>query len=247
VDACSPVSTNGDQGGLFATTRWSVVIAAQDRRSAQEALNWLCERYWFPLYAAARGRGASPHDAEDLVQGFFADLLGRNALAAADAARGRFRAFLLTSFSHFVSDQRRAAESQKRGGGRTFVPIDEAVAEARYQREFAENWTPEHDFDRAWALTLIDRALEHLRAECEAQGDLARFDVAQSFLTGDRADASLADAAARLGLSLPAIKSLIHRMRQRFRATILDEIRQTVATEEEVATEQQHLIAALAR
>ena len=140
----------------FPDTRWSIVLAAAREAGAQPALAWLCERYWFPLFAYVRGRGVPPEDAEDLVQGFFAQLLEANTFAQADAERGRFLSFMLGCLRHFMAHEWRDARRLKRGGSAVHVPLDGHDAEARLARDIPSRGTPEQDFDRAWAVTMLD-------------------------------------------------------------------------------------------
>jgi DNA-directed RNA polymerase specialized sigma24 family protein len=227
----------------FTATRWSMVQAAARPDDAHRGLTWLCERYWFPLFAYARGRGLSPEDAEDTVQTFFADMLEQNLVARADAERGRFRSFLLGCLNNYMARERERGQTIKRGGGTVAVSLDDK--EARLQRELISSRTPALDFDRAWALTMLDRVLAALGAECEADGKEGRFEVFQCFLQGERADLSMAEAAGRLGISAGAVRSFVHRLRLRFRAMLSTEIRETVSSDAEVPGELQHLLAAL--
>jgi RNA polymerase sigma-70 factor (ECF subfamily) len=246
-----PADASGAPPGdaRFTATRWSLVLAARrpDDGDAAPALAWLCERYWFPLFAYARGRGRSPAEAEDLVQSFFEKVVGGEMLRGADAERGRFRSFLLGCFNHFLAHQHRDGQRLKRGGGAECILLDHEEAESRLQRELADRRTPALDFDRVWALTLLDRVIEQLRGECDDDGKDGRFAELQTFIQGERGEVSLGDAASRLGLSLPAVKSIVHRLRQRFRELVRAEIRETVASDEAVPGELQHLFAALGR
>ena len=219
--------------------------AGAQGRADGEALTWLCERYWFPLFAYVRGKGYEPEDAEDLVQGFFAKLLEENLVERADGQRGRFRSFLLGCLNYHLSHDRRDSQRQKRGGGMLRIALDSNDAEARLARDLPGRQSPETDYDRAWALTLLDRVAAQVREECEADGNAGRFAVLECFLHGARGELSLADAAEQLGVSLPAMKSIVHRLRKRFRELLMAEIRETVTSEEDVAAELQHLFASL--
>jgi len=243
------VPGNRPASARFTLTRWSLVLAAGQRREgdANAALTWLCERYWFPLFAHARSRGSPPAEAEDSVQAFFERIVEGDMLGAADAERGRFRSFLLGCFNHFLSHERRRGQRLKRGGGAESISIDQVDAEARLQRELVDGHTPALDFDRVWALTLLDRVLAALREECDADGKAGRFVVLQTFIQGERGETPLAEAAERLGLSLPAVKSIVHRLRQRFRELVRAEIRETVESDEALPAELQHLFTALSR
>jgi len=149
---CSP-----PRGQWFATTHWSVVLAAGEGNSAQatDALEKLCRTYWLPLYAYVRRKGSGPEDAQDLTQEFFARLLEKNVLSQARRERGRFRSFLLTSLQNFLVHEWERARAKKRGGGNRPLPWDQQSAESRYQLEAASDLTPDKAFERRWALTLF--------------------------------------------------------------------------------------------
>src|SRR5262245_23008400 len=171
----------------FATTRWTVVLRAGERAGpeAREALASLCEAYWYPLYAFLRRRGHAPEDAADLTQGFFARLLEKNALAAVRRGRGRFRSYLLAALENHLQNRRRGERAKKRGGGRTPLSLDRADAEERYRLEPAHEMTPERVYKRRWALTLLERALDLLRAEMEAAGKGELFAKLKPSLNGE--------------------------------------------------------------
>jgi RNA polymerase sigma-70 factor (ECF subfamily) len=231
---------------MIATTRWSLVAAAKDPAAphAREALAELCRLYWFPVYAYVRRRGHDHHAAQDLTQAFFARLLERNDLAAADRTRGRFRSYLLTSCQHFLSNERDRETAKKRGGGRARLPLDFADADTRYSHEPADMQTPERAFDRQWALGLLDRALGELRSEYADSGRARLFDALKCCLAGG-ADVAYADLAGRLGMTEGAVKVAVHRLRQRYRDRLRGLIADTVATAEEVDDEIRDLFAAL--
>jgi RNA polymerase sigma factor (sigma-70 family) len=234
-------------GHWFAATPWSEVLAAGDSSlpGSREALQRLCRIYWYPLYAFIRRQGSGAHDAEDLVQGFFADLLENRVLSVADPARGRFRSFLLTRLKHFLSDERKKAHAQKRGGNRTAVSLDAASAEERYRLEPVTELTPETSFDQRWAVTVLEQTVARLRAEYVAAGREELFEALKCFQPGEAADQSYADVATRLGLSESAVKSAIWRLRQRHRDLLREAIAQTVATPAEVDDEIRYLISML--
>jgi RNA polymerase sigma-70 factor (ECF subfamily) len=231
----------------FHTTRWSLVVAAagQEGEATRAALSDLCGAYWYPLYAFIRRRGHSADDARDLAQAFFATLLEKGYLADADPDRGRFRAFLLTAVSRFVSKEHERAGALKRGGDVHRLPMDFGEGEARYQFEPADNWTPQRVFERRWALTLLDRTLTGLRSEHEAAGKLPLFDALKVFLTGESGAPPLRQVALDLGLTEGAVKVAIHRLRQKYREALRAEIAQTVAVKEDVDDELRTLLAAL--
>jgi len=231
-------------GARFRTTRWSLVVAAgtAEGTEGRAALETLCAAAWFPLYAFARRGGSPPADAADLVQGFFADLLERQGIAAADPERGRFRTFLLAAFRHFASKERERARALKRGGGRV-LPLDFSDGESRYLAEPVDDRTPESLYERRWALALLDRVLEDLGA-AYAGGRAPLFEVLRPWLAGGDPP-SHAEAAARLGLSGGAVKVALHRLRKRYRDLLRAAIAETVASPEEVEDEIRHLLGAL--
>ena len=231
----------------FATTRWSQVLAAGQAHTgdSREALARLCESYWYPLYAYVRRWGYDADQAQDLTQAFFATLLEKHYLRAADPARGRFRSFLLASLKHFLSNERDRAGAAKRGGRATVVPLEFENAEGRYSREPADTETPETIYERRWAMTLLDRTLARLRREYEAGGKQALFGRLEGHLTGDQEALPYADLCAELKMSEGAIKVAMHRMRRRFGALLREEIGETVSDPDEVDDEIRELFRAL--
>jgi RNA polymerase sigma factor (sigma-70 family) len=231
----------------FVTTHWSVVLTAgrSDTTRAGAALEKLCQTYWYPLYAYVRRRGHSPEDAQDSTQAFFARLLERNWVGQADRQKGRFRSFLLSAMNHFLADEWDKARAQKRGGGLAPLPLQFDVAETRYSREPADNVTPEHTYERRWALTLLDTVLRRLQSEYEQEGRGELFAVLHPCLVGDRSSQPYAELAPKLGVSEGTVKSSVHRLRQRYRQLLRDEIAQTVTKPGEVDEELRHLFAVL--
>lgn len=230
----------------FATTRWSLVVSAGQRSNvaARKALADLCSGYWYPLYAFVRRRGDSPHEAEDLIQDFFADLLERRAIAVADPNRGRFRSFLLASLEHFWSHRRDRASAKKRGGGRRPISLDFSAGEKRLSAEPIDRWTPERLYDRIWAMSLLERVLDQLEAEYRSEGKQPLFAALKPFLT-------LADPSGReviadhLQMSPSTVRVAIHRLRRRYRDLLKEEIGLTVAESGDTQDEIDHLLAAL--
>lgn len=230
----------------FPTTLWTMVLDAggEPSEEAARALEALCRTYWYPLYAFVRRMGYSHADAQDLTQGFFAYVLEKHSLARADRERGRFRSFLLGSLKHFLANERDKALTQKRGGDRGLVSLDDAEAEAAYEREGADELTPEQSFDRRWALALIERAKDRVQREYAAAGKAALFEALQGYL-GRKEGEPVAATAARLGLSVAAAKSAIHRLRQQYYAWVRDAITQTVSSPAEVDGEIRYLLTML--
>ena len=233
---------------VFATTHWSVVLTAgcSDVPQARDALERLCQTYWYPLYAYVRRRGYSPADAEDLTQAFFAWLLERDWLGRADQQRGRFRSFLLTSISNFLANEWDKARAQKRGGGRV-VSLQRDEAEGRCAREPMDNLTPEQSFEWRWALALLEQVMNRLSAEFARDGKAELFDALKPCLLGERAAHPYAALASTLAMTEGSVKVVVHRLRQRYRQLLRDEIANTVTKPEEIEEEMRHLFAVLAR
>jgi RNA polymerase sigma-70 factor (ECF subfamily) len=214
----------------FPTTHWSRVARAGDPGGddARAALAELCAAYWYPIYALVRRLGHGEADARDLTQEYFARLLETPVLAAADRTRGRFRAFLRADCRFFLSGCRDRERAQKRGGGCLPRSIDARDAEGRYLVEPVDSLTPERLFDRAWALTLLGRALDRLADEYGATGRAAVFEALRPTLVDRSGAASHSELAARLGLSVAAVQQAASRLRKRYRLVLRDEIAATL-------------------
>jgi RNA polymerase sigma-70 factor (ECF subfamily) len=212
---------------------------------ARRALEELAHAYWYPLYAFARRRGEPPEAAQDLVQGFFAELLERHALERADQDRGRFRAFLRASFLNFCSRQRARDSAQKRGGGRPAVSLD-ADAELRFELEPSHDETAERVFERTWAHSVLERALVQVRARYVARDQGALFDGLKPHLVRVGEDAHAPDAAA-LGLTPGALRVAVHRLRTRFKAALEREVADTLDGAADVRDELRDLLQAVSR
>ena len=231
-------------GAQFTTTHWSVVLAAGHAASpaSQCALEELCQTYWYPLYAYARRRSRSPDDAKDLVQGFFAYLLSHDAFRHADPAKGRFRSYLLASFKHFWSAEQERARSLKRGSGQPDFSLDETVAEERYRFEPSDDSTPDRLYERNWALTLLPVPLQ---AQYAASGRADLYERLQQFPFGEQGERSFA-ASVEADTEV-ALKSAVHRMRQRYQELVCEVVAQTVADPMELESEVHHLLEVLSR
>jgi RNA polymerase sigma-70 factor (ECF subfamily) len=234
------------QSPRFATTRWSVVLAAGGTResAARQALADLCQIYWVPLYSFLRRQGCSSADAEDLTQGFFARLLEKDGLRQADPQRGRFRSFLLASLKNFLANEHDRNRTVRRGGGRFVLAFDFAAAENRHGTEPADDRTPEDEFDRQWALALLDRVRDELRREWNQAGKAEAFANLECHLAGHR-ETSYREAARSLGTTEGAVKVAVHRLRRRFRDLLRAAVAQTVSTPDEVDDELRSLFEAL--
>jgi RNA polymerase sigma factor (sigma-70 family) len=233
--------------GAFSTTHWSVVLAAGRENSpeAVQALERLCAAYWYPLYAYIRRQGHGPHDAQDLVQEFFARFLEHKYFQLADRSRGRFRTFLLTAVQRFLISDWKQANRQKRGGGLRPISINAEDTENRFLSETADQRTPDKAFERRWAITLLGRVLDRLEAECAASEKGLVFSELKCFLTGERSDSSYVEIGARLGMSEGSLKVMVHRLRRRYRELLRKEISRTVDHPDLVDEEIRELKAAL--
>lgn len=230
---------------LFATTHWSVVLAARGGEDTQAAtaLETLCRSYWYPLYSFVRHQGYAPEDAEDLTQAFFARLLEKDYLAAVGPAKGKFRSFLLTALKRFLADERDRATARKRGGHHRPIPLDLQRAEEHFQLEPKHDLTPERLFERRWAVTVLERARTRLQEEYVAAGKGALFEQLKGFHSYDETTIAYADAAAGLAVPENTVKSHVRRLRQRYQQLLREEIAQTVSDQTEVADEIRHLLA----
>jgi RNA polymerase sigma-70 factor (ECF subfamily) len=232
---------------VFATTRWTLVLAAGNDASAQgrEALDQLCRAYWFPLYAYIRRRGHDAHAAEDLTQGFFARLLERNDFARLTREGGKFRSFLLTALNHFLANEHERTQALKRGGGQLPLSLHDEDAEGRYLREPADAQSPDRLYERQWAMALMEHALDQLAEEQAAAGKADAFANVRSFLSREPEPGEYAALASGLGLAPGTLAVQVHRLRERYRRLVRAAVADTVDSPFEVDAEMRHLLAAL--
>ena len=231
-------------GGVFTTTHWSVVVEAQgESPTAQEALEKLCRIYWRPIYSFVRRQGVGPAEAEDITQGFFAQLLERGSFGAVRKEKGRLRSFLLASLKYFLADEQRRAMAIKRGRGQRLIPLEELQADERTDMEPANPMTAEMIYERRWALTVLERVINRLKDEYCAAGNAALFDSLKQLLPDEPGAPSQAEIAARLGMTENAIRQAFYRFRQRYQSLLREEIAHTVATPGDIEDELLHLIA----
>jgi RNA polymerase sigma factor (sigma-70 family) len=234
---------------LFQTTHWSVVLAAGQCGSPQaaEALEKLCRTYWPALYSYIRRNGYPAAQAEDLTQEFFARILDKEHLRDVSREGGRFRSYLLTMLKHFLINEWRRSQCRKRGGGKVFLSLDDLNNVEHGLLEPAESATPEILYERRWALTVLEQAMDRLRQEYVAAGKTALFESLQVYLSGDKGLAPYAEIAGTLGLSAGAVKVAVHRLRRRYGELVRQEVAQTVALPEEIEDEIRHLFSVLAK
>jgi len=232
---------------VFATTHWSVVLAAGEGDSppAARALETLCRAYWYPIYVYVRRKGYGPDEAEDLTQEFFAQFLAKELLRLADREKGRFRTFLLATLDHFLAREWNRAHRQKRGGQFQFISLDQPSPEERYKLEPVDNETPEKKYAKQWALTVLQNALAALEKESEASGKGAFFAEVRGFLSYEPEDGDYARIGERLAMNEGAVRVAVHRLRRRYGELLRAEVAQTVATPTEAEEELRHLMKVL--
>lgn len=244
-----PSSSTAQSSPVFPVTRWSVVVEARDEGAGDPsaALEDLCRTYWMPLYAAVRRYGHDPENAQDLTQEFFARLLEKHWLLAADREKGRFRTFLMVTLKRFLTNEWHRGQAAKRGGGLAPMPLDTQLAERLYGGSGAHSLTPEQLFDKRWALTLIETALSRIENEYLDAGRGEEFEILKPCLTAERGGIDYGALASRLDVSEGAARVAVHRIRKRYRSLFREEIARTVCDEGEVEEEMRALMQALAR
>jgi RNA polymerase sigma-70 factor (ECF subfamily) len=247
AEATNSETAASGPGTWFTTTHWSLILKAQDTASplAAPALEKLCRAYWYPLYVYVRRQGEDEESAKDLTQGFFARLLEKNYLAQVHREKGKFRSFLLASLKHFLADERDKARAQKRGGGLTFVSLDDSTGEGRYRLEPVEIMDAEKLFERRWALTLLDQARARLKEEYLESGKSSLYERLRLFESGDKNGPPYAKVAVELGLTESGVKAAVFRLRQRYRELVREEVANTVDSPEAVDGEIRYLISVI--
>ena len=236
----------------FASTRWSIVLEAGNSATvsvhAFNALSELCQIYWRPLYSFLRRQGCNAEDAQDLIQGFFADLIETRAYARADREKGRFRSFLLGTLKHFVADVHDRGRALKRGGGMILTSLDDqAAAEAEAQIARATKWQPEEVYDREWAALLLRQALDRLTQECALAGKADLLSHLMPYLSASEDSAiPYEQMAQRTHRPVTTLRSDVARLRKRYRAILREVVRDTVFETEDVDEELRYLCQVLA-
>ncbi len=238
---------------VFATTHWSVVLAASkgpgagggEIEPAEKALETLCQAYWYPIYVYVRRKGHDPDAAEDLTQEFFAQLLAKDLLRQADREKGRFRTFLLAVLDYFLAREWSRGHRQKRGGEYQFVSLDATGAEEQFRLELATNDTPVDQFQRQWAMAMLKQVMVTLGAACAAEGKGPLFEELKHLISGERPAAEYGPIAKRLAMTEGAVRVAVHRLRQRYGELLRQEICKTVATREDAEDELRFLLRSL--
>ena len=231
----------------FATTHWSVVLAAGDSASPEheQALSRLCQTYWFPLYAYLRRRGHDRHQAEDLTQAFFVQMLEKKYLRQISPKPGKFRSFLLTALKHYLANEYDRDQAQKRGGGRKLLSLDFKNAEDRYILEPSHQLSAEKLYEKSWAITLLKQTMDRLETELASANKQKYFDYLKVYLGAETCSIPYRDVATKLGVTEGVVKVSVHRLRKRCRELLRDEIAQTVTSFDQIDEELHHLFSAL--
>ncbi len=243
------MATSGQQSGeagrrIFATTHWSVVLAAGegDSAPAHRALETLCAAYWYPIYVYVRRKGYGPDEAEDLTQEFFAQVIAKDHLRLADQAKGKFRTFLLTMLDYFLAREWSRTHRQKRGGQFKFISLDQLTPEERYRLEPTDQATPETKFLKKWALTVLEQAMNALENECRTKNNGELFAEVKELLSNDRDSQTYAEIGRRVGMGEGALRMTVLRLRRRYGELLRQEVAQTVGEPQEVDDEMRLLL-----
>ena len=242
------VSPKTSAPARFEPTRWSVVLASAMTQApgAKEALAELCRTYWQPLYAFARRRGLDHHHAQDTIQSFFLNLIESKSLSRADPLKGKFRSYLLASLQNHIASEATHNKAQKRGGGTPLISIDDEDVESKFEATHISSRAPaEAVFEREWAVAAVEAALTHLENDFTRRGKQDIFRSLKPFLTDDQAAGAYEQAAIKLGHSVGAVRTGVHRLRQDFRTHLRREVAKTVETPDQIEEEMHHLRAVL--
>ena len=229
----------------FHTTRWTrVCLAKADSEDGRKALADLCDAYYEPVVAYLRSVSREADSAREMSHAFFAEMLGGGTINTAERGRGRFRSYLLGAVKHFVAHQREAAGRMKRGGGIEAVSLDDAEAGAVPD---VRQPSPDVEFDRQWAITVIARGMDALRTECVAEGREAFFDAVSGILNGHASHGDQTALAATCGMGFDAFRMAVSRLKKRLRQCVKSEVAGTLEDPAAVQDEMETLFAALGR
>jgi RNA polymerase sigma factor (sigma-70 family) len=244
VTSLTAIGGDTHRGAAFTTTHWSVVLEAQgESPAAREALEKLCRTYWRPIYGYLRRQGVGPEEAEDLTQGFFA--LERRDFDAVRKEKGRLRSYLLTSLKHFLTNEHQREMAIKRGAGQRLVALDQLCEDERPGFEPADTSTPDQIYERRWALALLNQVLIRLGEEYRTNHNVALFERLKALLTDEPDRPSQAQIANELGMTENAVNQAFHRLRERYRQLLREEIAHTVMAPGDIEDELRHLVAVL--
>jgi RNA polymerase sigma-70 factor (ECF subfamily) len=224
-----------------------LAVGQGDTPQAEVALDRLCQAYWYPVYAFIRRHGHPTEEARDLTQEFFARMILHRSFGKADAARGRFRAFLLASVRNFLSDAWDKATAQKRGGGVLTISLEDLGSWERWVAGPDDHLTPDAVYDRSWAHSVLRHTFHQLRDEYVSAGRGDRFDALEAFLPERLEEPNYHELSQRLGLTEAAVRSEVHRILQRFRTLLRREVAHTVSTPEDIDDELRNLMLVVAQ
>src|SRR5881398_2775731 len=240
------IPSSQNQAVAFRTTHWSVVLEAQGSTpEAQAALEELCRTYWRPVYGFVRREGTRPEEAKDITQGFFTLILERKDFQSVRQEKGRLRSFLLASLKHFMANERRDAAAIKRGGGQTLIPLDGIASEDSDEFYRSDMLSADLLYDRRWAFTVLNRVFARLHEESQRSANPPLLERLNTLLSDEPERPSQAEIGREFGMTENAVKQAFHRLRQRYRQLLREEVAQTVATPAEIEDELRHLITAL--
>jgi len=226
---------------LFPMTRWTLVAKTRDREAATKALSELCEMYWYPVYAYIRSMGKPHHDAQDLAQSFFAALLEKDGFSKGDPELGRLRCYLCVAVKRHVFTADRDGRRQKRGGGKEVYSLDADEADRKFSREPCNDESPETFFDKRWATKVIETAIAKIRKGYEARGKVEQFEAARPFLSLYSGEGEHEAIAQSLGLKTNAFRTIIYRLRQRYKEALREIVGDTLTDKSKIDEELQHL------
>lgn len=237
-------TSESDPSPVFQTTHWSVVLNAASGDSTA-ALENLCRSYWYPLYAFVRRQGHDATEAQDLTQGFFELFLAKHYLKDVDPQKGRFRSFLLASLKHFLANEWKKGNRQKRGGGHLTLSFDAMDAEERYLHEPVDRTSADALYDRRWAQAILDTVVRKLRNEFEQAGKADRWQELSALLFQEPPAGEYARLAGMWKVTQSGVRSSVQRIRQRYAALFREEIASTVSDPRDIDGEIAHLIQAM--
>lgn len=231
----------------FKTTQWALIASARDAPSdvARDALSALCQQYWYPVYSYIRCKGHSNDQAKDLAQEFFCEFVDRKFFRNVSPEKGHFRSYVIASVKNFLANERRKANTLKRGGGKIIISMDAFPPDYVLSTVSAAGLDPRQLFDQQWAVVVIERAMRRLEEETSKREYNVRFELLRDVLTGSIDALPYRELGDMIGKSEGAVSVFVHRLRNRFGELVREEVAQTVSKPEEIDEEIQYLFAAL--
>jgi RNA polymerase sigma factor (sigma-70 family) len=238
----------GGGDGYWEKTVWTVILAVEDPRSPnhQQAREQFAGAYWRPIYEYVRKRGRSREEAQDLTQEFFWHLLERKVLAGLTREGGKFRSFLLKNLTNFMASQWNWKQAKKRPGGKVHIPFDE-FSEASYEKDLADQETPETSYDRKYAGAVVEQVLSHLKAEYVTADKGGLFDCLKGFLPGAQQGLSYEEVSRALDMEIEAVRMAVCRLRKRCGELLRREVAAPGMKPQEIDEELRYLMNLLGR